>query len=175
METNLETLPIGEDAPRLLNAVIEVPVGSRNTYEYEPELGVIMRDRVLPGAVRYPTDYGFVPSTLTDRGDALDIVVAAYDPAFPDCVLRARSIGALHISDSKGEEHNVLAVPDDDPRFADIGALEDLPDEKLREIEQFFEVYKRFEGDEEAQICGWQGYDDTQELIRKCMQAYARS
>jgi inorganic pyrophosphatase len=83
METNLEPLPIGEDAPRLLNAVIEVPVGSRNKYEYEPELGVIMRDRVLPGAVRYPTHYGFVPSTLTDRGDALDIVVAAYDPPSP--------------------------------------------------------------------------------------------
>ncbi len=80
METNLETLPIGEHAPRLLNAVIEVPVGSRN--KYEPELGVIVRDRVLPGAVRYPTDYGFVPSTLTDRGDPLDIVVAAYD--FPN-------------------------------------------------------------------------------------------
>ncbi len=80
METNLETLPIGEHAPRLLNAVIEVPVGSRN--KYEPELGVIVRDRVLPGAVRYPTDYGFVPSTLTDRDDPLDIVVAAYD--FPN-------------------------------------------------------------------------------------------
>src|SRR5215203_332913 len=101
MEPNLQTLPIGEDAPQLVNAVIEVPVGSRNKYEYEPNLGVIMRDRVLPGAVRYPTDYGFVPSTLTDRGDALDIVVAAYDPAFPDCVLRARPTGALHISDSK--------------------------------------------------------------------------
>jgi inorganic pyrophosphatase len=102
-------------------------LGSRNKYEYEPDLGVIVRDRVLPGAVRYPTDYGFVPSTLTDRGDALDIVVAAYDPAFPGCVVRARPIGALHISDSKGEEHNVLAVPDDDPRFADIGALGTCP------------------------------------------------
>jgi inorganic pyrophosphatase len=160
METNLETLPIGEDAPRLVNAVIEVPVGSRNKYEYEPDLGVIMRDRVLPGAVRYPTDYGFVPSTLTDRGDALDIVVAAYDPAFPGCVVRARPIGALHITDSKGEEHNVLAVPDDDPRFAEISALE---------------VYKRLEGDEEVQIRGWQGFDDTHELIRECMQAYARA
>jgi len=91
-----------------------------------------MRDRVLPGVVRYPTDYGFLPSTLTDRGDALDIVVAAYDPAFPGCVVRARPIGALHITDSKGEEHNVLAVPDD-PRFAEIGALEDLPKEPARD------------------------------------------
>ena len=175
METNLETLPIGEDAPRLVNAVVEVPVGSRNKYEYEPELRVIVRDRVLPGAVRYPTDYGFVPSTLTDRGDALDIVVAAYDPAFPGCVVRARPIGALHLADSKGEEHNVLAVPEDDPRFADISALEDLPDQNLREIEQFFEVYKRLEGDEEVEILGWLGLDETRELIRGCAQAYNRA
>jgi inorganic pyrophosphatase len=175
METNLESLPIGEGAPRLVNAVVEVPVGSRNKYEYEPDLGVIVRDRVLPGAVRYPTDYGFVPSTLTDRGDALDIVVAAYDPAFPGCVVRARPIGALHIKDSKGEEHNVLAVPDDDPRFADIGALGDLPDENLREIEQFFEVYKRLEGDEEVEILGWVDLKETHELISGCAQAYARA
>ena len=68
-----------------------------------------------------------------------------------------------------------MAVPDDDPRFAEISALEDLPKENLREIEQFFEVYKRLEGDEEAQIRGWQGFDDTHELIRECMQAYARA
>ena len=175
METNLESLPIGEGAPRMVNAVVEVPVGSRNKYEYEPDLGVIVRDRVLPGAVRYPTDYGFVPSTLTDRGDALDIVVAAYDPAFPGCVVRARPIGALRISDSRGEEHNVLAVPDDDPRFAEISALEDLPKENLREIEQFFEVYKRLEGDEEVEILGWVDLDETHELIRGCARAYARA
>ncbi len=175
MKTNLETLPIGEEAPRLVNAVIEVPVGSRNKYEYEPEFGVIMRDRVLPGAVRYPTDYGFVPSTLTGRGDPLDIVVAAYDPAFPGCVVRARPIGALHITDSKGEEYNVLAVPDDDPRFADMHALEDLPNQNLREIEEFFEVYKQLEGDEEVEILGWLGLDETHELIRECAQTYVQA
>ncbi|MDP8949200.1 MAG: inorganic diphosphatase [Actinomycetota bacterium] len=166
METNLEALPIGEEAPELVNAVIEVPVGSRNKYEYESELGVIMRDRVLPGAVRYPTDYGFIPSTLTDRGDPLDVVVASYDPAFPGCVVRARPIGALHISDSKGEEYNVFAVPDDDPRFADIRALEDLPGQNMREVEEFFEVYKRLEGDEEVEIRGWLSLEETHELIR---------
>src|ERR687896_1089156 len=175
VNVDLEALPIGEDAPGLVNVVVEVPVGSRNKYEYEPELGVIMRDRVLPGAVLYPADYGFVPSTLTGRGDPLDIVVAAYDPAFPGCVVRARPIGALHITDSKGEEYNVLAVPDDDPRFADMHALEDLPNQNLREIEEFFEVYKRLEGDEEARIRGWIGFEDTQELIRECAQAYVQA
>src|SRR3712207_6649615 len=171
MKPNLETLPIGEEAPQLVNAVIEVPLGSRNKYEYEPEFGVIMRDRVLPGAVRYPSDYGFVPSTLTGRGDPLDIVVAAYDPAFPGCVVRARPIGTLHIADSKREEHNVLALPDDGPRFADILALEDLPEQNLREIEEFFEVYKRLEGDEKVEIRGWLALDETHELIRECAKA----
>ena len=172
MAIDLENLPIGEEAPRVVNAVVEVPVGSRNKYEYEPELGVIVRDRVLPGAVRYPTDYGFIPSTLTDRGDPLDIVVAAYDPAFPGCLVRARPVGALHMSDSKGEERNVLAVPDDDPRFADINTLEDLPDQNLREIEEFFEVYKRLEGDEEVEIRGWLSPEETHELILVCARAH---
>ena len=175
MKPNLETLPIGEEAPQLVNAVIEVPVGSRNKYEYEPDLGVIMRDRVLPGAVRYPADYGFVPSTLTGRGDPLDIVVAAYDPAFPGCVVRPRPIGTLHIADSKGEEHNVLALPDHGPRFADILTLEDLPEQNLREIEEFFEVYKRLEGDEKVEIRGWLALDETHELIRECAKAYVQA
>jgi inorganic pyrophosphatase len=105
----------------------------------------------------------------------LDIVVAAYDPAFPGCVVWARPIEALHIADFMDEEHNVLAVPDDDPRFADISALEDLPKENLREIEQFFEVYKRLEGNEEVEILGWINLDETHELIRECAQAYARA
>ena len=175
MGINLEELPIGEEAPRLVNAVVEVPVGSRNKYEYEPELGVIVRDRVLPGAVRYPTDYGFVPSTLTERGDPLDVVVAAHDPAFPGCLLRVRPIGALHVKDSKGEEHNVFAVPDDDPRFADIRALEDLPDQNLREVEEFFEVYKRLEGDEEVEILGWLSVEETHEVIRECARSHAEA
>lgn len=172
MAINLETLPIGEEAPRLLNAVVEVPVGSRNKYEYDPELGVIVRDRVLPGAVRYPADYGFVPSTLTARGDALDIVVAAHDPAFPGCIVRARPIGALHMGDAGGEEYNVFAVPDDDPRFADIGGLEDLPEQSMREVEQFFEAYKRLEGDGEVEIYGWLDLGGTHDLIRACARAH---
>lgn len=173
MAIDLENLPLGEEAPRVVNAVVEVPVGSRNKYEYEPELGVIVRDRVLPGAVRYPTDYGFIPSTVTDRGDPLDIVVAAYDPAFPGCMVKARPIGALHITDSKGEEYNVFAVPEDDPRFADIGALEDLPDQNLREVEEFFEVYKRLEGDEEVEVRGWLSSEETHELILECARTHA--
>jgi inorganic pyrophosphatase len=163
---DLERLPIGDDAPEVINVVVEVPVGSRNKYEFDPELGVVIRDRVLPGSVRYPMDYGFVPSTEAADGEPVDVVLAAYDPAFPGCVLQARPIGVLDMEDTSGEDRNVFAVPSDDPRFQDIRRVEDLPDQNLREIEEFFLVYKRLEGDEEVEIRGWLGVEDAHELIR---------
>lgn len=166
MSVNFEELPIGENAPLLVNAIVEVPVGSRNKYEYDPELGVMVRDRVMPGAVRYPTDYGFVPSTVAEDGDPLDILVAAYDPAFPGCMVRVRPIEALDMSDSSGRDRTIMAVPDDDPRFADIKNLGDLPDQNMTEVEEFFEVYKRLEGDEDVEIHGWLSLEEAHQVIR---------
>src|SRR5215207_11131279 len=127
MNVDLEALPVGEDTPEVVNAIVEVPVESRNKYEYEPELGVIMRDRVLPGNVRYPADYGFIPSTISTDGEPIDAVVAAYDPVFPGCLVKARVVGALQLEGEGGTEPNVFCVPDDDPRFEDIRTLENLP------------------------------------------------
>jgi inorganic pyrophosphatase len=81
----------------VVNVVAEMPSGSRNKYEYEPELGTILRDRVLPGNIRYPADYGFLPSTESAEGEPLDVMVAAHDPAFPGCMLKARVLGALEM------------------------------------------------------------------------------
>lgn len=164
---NLEVLPIGDEAPEVCNAVIEVPVGSRSKNEYDEELGVMVRDRVLPGAVRYPTDYGFIPSTVADDGEALDVILAAYDPAFPGSIVQVRPIGVLDMVDQSGEDRNVLAVPNDDPRFDEIQTIEDMPRPNLEEIEQFFEVYKRLEGDQEVEIREWLGRDAAHELIMK--------
>lgn len=163
---NLETLPIGDDAPDVVNVVVEVPVGSRTKYEYEPELGVLARDRVLPGAVRYPMDYGFVPSTQAADGEPLDVILAAYDPAHPGTVVRARPIGVLDMEDASGEDRTILAVPDDDERFADIRDVGDLPDANLREISEFFEVFKRLEGDESVAVHGWLGATEARSLLR---------
>ena len=166
MPSDLITLPIGEHAPEIVHAVIEIPLGSRNKYEYRPDLGVIMRDRVLSAAVRYPTDYGFIPSTLTDDGDPLDILVAAYDPAFPGCVLLARPLGVLDMTDEKGRDYKIFAVPADDPRFAEVTSLDDLPSHILREVEHFFAVYKQLE-EKRVEVYGWQGLEQAYELIRK--------
>ena len=167
MRLDLESVPVGEDAPEVVTVVVEVPVGSRNRYEYQPEFGLISRDRVLPGGVRYPTDYGFIPSTVTDDGEPLDVMVAAYDPVFPGCVLRARPVGVLDATDGSGADRTILAVPGDDPRFADIRELDDLSGENLREIEQFYVTYKQLEGDEEAEIHGWLSKEEAQEIIHE--------
>ncbi len=166
MPSDLIALPIGERAPEIVHAVIEIPLGSRNKYEYRPDLGVIMRDRVLSAAVRYPTDYGFIPSTLTDDGDPLDILVAAYDPAFPGCILLARPLGVLDMTDEKGRDYKIFAVPADDPRFAEVTSLDDLPSHILREVEHFFAVYKQLE-EKRVEVYGWQGLEHAYELIRK--------
>lgn len=92
-------------------------------------------------------------------------MVAAYEPAFPGCLVRARPIGAPSISDSSERDRTILAVPEDDPRFADIKSLDDLPDQNLTEIEEFFEVYKRLEGDKEVEIHGWIDLENTHQII----------
>lgn len=168
---DLEQLPAGDDAPSVVHVVVEVPVGSRNKYEYDQELGALVRDRVLPGAVRYPTDYGFIPSTVAADGEALDVVLAAYDPAVPGSVVRARPIGILHLQDASGEDRNIIAVPDDDERFADIHDIDDLPEANRREISQFFLTYKQLEGDDEAELRGWLDADAARDLIREAMDA----
>jgi inorganic pyrophosphatase len=155
MEVDLEALPIGEDAS---NVVVEVPVGSRNKYKYEPEMGTIMLDRVLLGNVRYPGDYGFVPSAVSTDGEPLDVIVASCDPVFPSCMIRARVLGPLEMTGEWGMELNISEVLDDDPCFEDFHTLNDVLEQNLREVENFFVVCKRLEGDEERKYragAGW--------------------
>lgn len=157
-------LPIGDRAPDVVNAVIEIPLGSRGKYEYRPELGVFARDRVLSASMQYPTDYGFIPSTASDDGDPLDILVASFEPTFPGCLLRARPVGLLDMSDDKGRDQKIMAVPDDDKRFDEIRRLEDLPRHVLREVEHFFAVYKQLES-KKVTIHGWDALEPARELI----------
>jgi inorganic pyrophosphatase len=96
-------------------------------------------------------------------------MVAAYDPVFPGCVLKARVVGALEMDEGGETEYNIFAVPNDDPRFDDIEGLEDMPEQNLREIEQFFVAFKRLEGDEGAEVRGWCGQKEAYEIIRRSM------
>lgn len=139
-------------------ALIEIPRGSRNKYEFDKETGVFVLDRVLYSSVHYPTDYGFVPNTLADDGDPLDICVLMTDPSFPGCYIHARPLGGLEMTDEKGEDFKLLAVPVNDPRFNQYRDLSDVGNHWLQEIEHFFATYKMLEG-KVTTIDGWRGLD----------------
>jgi inorganic pyrophosphatase len=117
---------------------------------------VIALDRTLYGAVHFPTDYGFVPGTRASDGDPIDALVMVEERTFPGCLIRVRLIGLLTITDGDREEPKLLAVPVDEPRFAEYHDIKDVPKHLLTEIEDFFNVYKQLEGKKVASR-GWKG------------------
>lgn len=151
--------------------VVEVPKGSRNKYEIDHATGVIRLDRQLFTATRYPADYGFIPDTLAEDGDPLDVLVLLDEPTFPGCRVRCRPIGVLWMSDEHGKDAKVLAVPDD-PRagWRDLG---DLPDHLLREIQHFFDVYKDLEPGKRTEVGRWEGRAAAVEEIRRSRRRHA--
>ena len=144
----------------VIEAFIEVPMGSRNKYEYDEEREVFVLDRMLFSAVRYPGDYGFVPDTLARDGDALDVLVILGEPTFPGCRIAARVLGMLDMSDDKGPDEKLLCVPDRDPRWRHLDRLEDVPGHLLDEIEHFFAIYKDLE-QKQVEVRGWHGREDA--------------
>lgn len=153
-------------------ALIEIPRGSRNKYEYDKEAGKFYLDRVLYSSVHYPTDYGFVPETLADDGDPLDICVLMTEPSFPGCHIHARPLGGLEMTDDKGPDFKLLAVPVGDPRFNNYRDLSQVGKHWLQEIEHFFATYKMLEKKFVA-IDGWHGLDRALQEIEYSRKQYA--
>ncbi len=168
---SLYHLPIGEEAPQIVPVVVEIPKGTRNKIEYDPEYGVFRLDRVLYSPLHYPGDYGFIPQTLSLDGDALDVLVLVTDPTFTGCVIMAQPIGTLVMRDEKGEDEKILAVPAHDPRFEEVNELTDLPAHTLREVEHFFEIYKLLEGKPTA-LLGWREAHTAHTLIQEAHQRF---
>jgi inorganic pyrophosphatase len=168
---NLMNLPVDPESPKVVTAVVEVPYGSSNKYEYDAEYGVFRLDRVLYSPMHYPGEYGFVPRTLARDGDPLDVLVLSTEPTHPGTVIRARPLAFLEMIDGNAEDQKVLAVPVDDPRYERILTLEDVAPHTLREIEHFFAIYKELEG-KVTTIGSWRGLDDTHALIRESLAAY---
>jgi len=158
-------------AERLVEAIVEIPLGSRNKYEWDPVRGAFRLDRVLYSSVHYPTDYGIVPDTLAPDGDPLDILIITHSPTFTGCIVPARPIGGLDMADEKGSDFKVLAVPIGDPRFADVRALEDLAPHWLREIETFFATYKMLEP-KQTEVRGWHDAAATWVVIDEAFAAF---
>src|SRR5438045_9363637 len=118
--TDLLSLPIGDNAPAEVNAIIKIPRGETNKYEYDKRLKLFRLDRNLYSPVHYPGDYGFIPSTLALDGDPLDVLVLVEAPSFPGCVMEVRPIGVLRMIDKGERDSKVLAVSAADPRYAEV-------------------------------------------------------
>ncbi|MFN0073641.1 MAG: inorganic diphosphatase [Chloroflexota bacterium] len=146
--------------------IVEIPRGSRNKYELDKETGRIFLDRVLYSSVHYPTDYGFIPDTLADDGDPVDVLIVINEPTFPGCLVHARPIGVLDMRDEKGVDHKVLAVPVGDPRFDEVRALSHLSAHWLLEIENFFRTYKTLE-DKFTEVVGWENEAVAWQIIHE--------
>jgi len=121
---------------------VEIPGGSRNKYEWDDELGGVVLDRRLFTSMSYPSDYGFIEETLAEDGDPLDALVLVSDPTFPGCRIRVRPIGIFHMTDEKGPDEKIICVPLNDPTWAKLSDVHDIPPELRNEIEHFFQVYK---------------------------------
>ncbi len=152
-----KNLPVGKHPPKEVNAVIEVPKGQRNKYEFDPDLGVFKLDRVLYSSVHYPAAYGFIPSTLAEDGDPVDILVLTHGEIFTGCLIEVRPVGLLKMRDDKGMDDKVLAVPINDPIYNSIRRLADVPPHLPNEIEHFFSVYKELEG-KHVESFGWHDF-----------------
>ena len=153
-----------------IEVTVEIPSGSRNKYEYDHARHRFVLDRVLYSSVHYPCDYGFIDGSMADDGDPLDVLVLIAEPTFPGCIVRARPIGVLDMTDDKGHDYKILAVAHDDPRWEAMDALEHLSPHRLREIENFFETYKTLEH-RITEVRGWLGLDDAWRIIDAAMTA----
>lgn len=136
---------IGAEAPRIVNAIIEIPKGSKVKYEIDKKSGLIKMDRILFSSVHYPANYGFIPQTYCDDKDPLDILVLGQEPAVPLCIMRAKPIGVMKMVDQGEADDKIIAVHADDPEFSHINSLEELPPHRIKEIQRFFEDYKLLE------------------------------
>jgi inorganic pyrophosphatase len=143
---------LGEGA---LTCIIEIPKGSRNKYEYDPELDGIKLDRFLSASVVYPTDYGFVPETLAPDGDPLDVLVCVSEPTFPGCAVVANPIGLFKMEDEKGPDDHVVCVPCQDPGWNLLADVADLPPQLRAEVAHFFSVYKDLDPTKHSNVNGW--------------------
>lgn len=170
---NWLTLPIGAGAPEVVNAIVEVPGGQANKYEFDKELHLVRLDRPLYASVHYPGDYGFIPSTLACDGDALDILVLLPQPTFAGCLIEARPVGALEMLDQQVLDEKVLAVAVSSPTHIGIRNYTDLAPHALREIEHFFAIYKELEG-KRTEVRGWLDARQAQTLIRESQQRFER-
>jgi inorganic pyrophosphatase len=154
----IEAIAIGLHPPDDVNVIVEVPIGGEPIkYELDKEAGTLVVDRFLHTPMRYPGNYGFVPHTLSDDGDPIDVLIANTRPIFPGAVINVRPVGVLKMTDESGGDEKIIAVPSDKltQRYVDVREYTDLPNITLEQIQHFFEHYKDLEPGKWVKMAGW--------------------
>jgi len=164
MQYHIENVIIGENAPQTISAIIEMPQGSQNKYEFDARIGAFALDRVPKKQLQCPFDYGFIPQTLSEDGDALDILVMGSEPTFVGCVVEARPIGVLIMLDDNKRDHKILAVQNKNPRLQNIQKLSDVKQSVLDAIAKYFSKSASFKN-EPIEVVGWQDFDSSRQEI----------
>jgi len=165
---------IGVGSEDKLNALIEIPYGSNIKYEVDKDSGAVVVDRVLYSSVYYPANYGFIPSTLAEDGDPVDIMVLGEYPLQAGSVIKCRLIGVLIMEDEAGMDEKLVAVPTTkiDPTYEDVNSLDDLPKAQLNKIKNFFETYKILEPNKWVKVKDYKGKQEALKILNNAIKAY---
>lgn len=169
---DISKISAGKNMPWDVNVIIEIPIGGVPVkYEVDKDSGAMFVDRFLHTAMFYPANYGFIPHTLADDGDPVDMMVAGPVPVIPGAVLRARPVGVLIMEDEAGMDEKILGVPVDDlhPYYSNIENYDQLRDVLLQQISHFFEHYKDLEANKWVRIVRWGDADEAAEIIQKSL------
>ena len=164
----LDAIAIGHNPPEDVNVIVEVPIGGEPIkYEMDKAAGTLVVDRFLHTAMRYPGNYGFVPHTLSEDGDPIDVLIANTRPIVPGAIINVRPVGVLKMQDDAGGDEKIIAVPSSKltQRYDKIGTFSDLPEITLQQIQHFFEHYKDLEPGKWVKVLRWGSAEDAHRLI----------
>lgn len=171
-------IPAGDNPPKEINVVVDIPKGSANKYEYDEEKGYFKLDRVIYSPLFYPFDYGFIPQTHSEDGDSLDVILLTTYPTFSGCLVKARPVGLLLMKDEAGVDNKIIAVPTEkvDPRFKEIQDINDIGEHYKKEIKVYLEDYKKLEPGkyEHVKIEGFQDKAKAMQIIEQAVKKYKK-
>lgn len=171
----IDAISVGKNPPEDVNVLIEVPIGGQPIkYELDKDSGALVVDRFLYTPMAYPGNYGFVPHTLSDDGDPIDVLVCNTRPLLPGCVINVRPIGVLVMEDNAGQDEKIIAVPSTHLtlRYENVHNYDDLPRITLDQVAHFFQHYKDLEPGKWVRIGNWKGAEEAKRLIVEAMQRY---
>lgn len=171
VENPWHDISIGDRAPEVIHAIVEIPKDSKIKYELDKETGLLKLDRFLYSSVHYPGDYGFVPQTLWEDNDPLDIIILTTRPVYPMTLAEVRVIGVLQMIDDNEKDNKIIAVYDADPRYKEYNDLKDIPQHTKMELRHFFETYKELQG-KKCLVPEMLGREDALKDIIKSQELY---